>query len=92
LVGVGVAVGGSGVGVAVVTTVGKDWVGVGSRVAVGEPTTRVAMGVGGLSPLEAVGVGLDPVGVGLGRVRINRVGVGPSSVTGAEAKVAKPKQ
>ncbi|GIK42324.1 MAG: hypothetical protein BroJett011_61570 [Chloroflexota bacterium] len=91
-VGVGVAVGGSGVGVAVVTTVGKDWVGVGSRVAVGGPTTRLAVGVGELTSVGIVGVEPDTVGVGLGRVRIKRVGVGPASVAGAEVKVAKPKQ
>lgn len=56
LVGDGVAVTGKGVGVLLDTTVGKDCVGVASRVAVGEPTTRVEVGVGTAAGWVAPGI------------------------------------
>lgn len=91
LVGLGVAVGGNGVGVLDGTTVGNDWVGVGSRVVVGEPTTRVDVGVGGLSTVGEVGVEFTRR-VGVGKVKINWVGVGASIGGGTAVNVANPRQ
>ena len=90
LVGVGVSVAGKGVGVFEATTVGNDWVGVGSRVEVGGPTTRVPVGVGKPSP-EGEGLGWLSDGVELGTVTVNGVGV-IESTAGAEARVANPRQ
>ncbi len=66
--------------------------GVASRVAVGEPTTRVEVGVAGPSTAGAVGISLVRVAVRLGKVRIEGVEVPPSRGAGAEVKAANPRQ
>ncbi len=91
-VGVGVSVAGNSVGVLLETTVGKDWVGVGSRVAVGEPITRVAIGMDGPSAEVGRGVWAVEGRVGLGKIMTNRVAVGDSSRGGAELRVKNPRQ
>jgi hypothetical protein len=90
LVGDGVTVAGSGVGVWVGTTVGNDWVGVGSRVAVGEPTTRVAVGVGAVWSGVRVRI-VGPKGVVVGEATTGRVGV-DGGTAGAAARATNPKQ
>jgi hypothetical protein len=73
-----------------VGVVGKDWVGVGSRVVVGVLITGVLVRVGmisvGGSKITIVGIM-----VGLG-VSARRVGVGSSTGGGAAVSKPKPKQ
>lgn len=64
----------------------------GSRVDVGGPTTRVAVGVDGLSTVGEIG-NWSAGRVGVGRVKMNWVGVGPCSTGGGtEANVTNPRQ
>jgi hypothetical protein len=92
-VSVGVAVAGSSVGVLEETTVGKNWVGVGSSVAVGVLTTRVGSGVG---PVEVVTVGVrNGVSSGVSTRMLDVILIGviaPEPASGAEARAAMPAQ
>ena len=92
MVEVDVAVGGGRVGVGDGGVVGKIWVGVGSRVGVSGPTTRVGVVVGMI-----VSVGSGDGTLKLGRVMVgpgaSRNGVGVGTCTGgAAAKAAIPRQ
>ena len=69
VVEVDVAVGGGRAGVGDGGVVGKIWVGVGSRVGVSGPTTRVGVAVGMIVS----------VGSGDGTLRLGRVTAGPGA-------------
>ena len=72
------------------TTVGKDWVGVGSRVMVGVPASGV--GAAGLAG-DAGGVKASVPGTEGMEVGVMLVGVGVSKLsTGAEARATIPRQ
>ena len=85
------AVGGIGVGVLVGGTVGNSWVGVGSRVAVGVPTTRVAVAEGSVNSVVGVGAACPGAVVVAVGGRPKGVGVG-SWIGGAAAKAPIPRQ
>jgi hypothetical protein len=86
-VGDGVGVSGGGVGLGVDTTVGKDWVGVGSSVAV--PRGGCALGTLGVG--TGVGVWVAE-GVGLTGSRVARGVTVSETAGGAVTSAAMPRQ